>query len=83
MSDPSWPPPVPLLGHARLRKPVEEFYRLSVAFVGLGRMGSGIARNIQASGFRLTVYNRTTEKMKPLSKQVLQLRALPESRCGW
>lgn len=38
---------------------------LSVACVGLGRMGSGIARNIQSSGFRLTVYNRTIEKMKP------------------
>jgi 3-hydroxyisobutyrate dehydrogenase-like beta-hydroxyacid dehydrogenase len=39
---------------------------LSVACVGLGRMGSGIARNIQNAGFRLTVFNRTTEKMKPL-----------------
>jgi 3-hydroxyisobutyrate dehydrogenase-like beta-hydroxyacid dehydrogenase len=39
---------------------------LSVACVGLGRMGSGIARNIQNAGFGLTVYNRTTEKMKPL-----------------
>jgi 3-hydroxyisobutyrate dehydrogenase-like beta-hydroxyacid dehydrogenase len=29
-------------------------------------MGSGIARNIQNAGFGLTVYNRTTEKMKPL-----------------
>lgn len=38
---------------------------LSVACVGLGRMGSGIARNIQNAGFRLTVYNRTAEKMKP------------------
>jgi 3-hydroxyisobutyrate dehydrogenase-like beta-hydroxyacid dehydrogenase len=39
---------------------------LSVACVGLGRMGSGFARNIQNAGFRLTVFNRTTEKMKPL-----------------
>ena len=38
---------------------------LSVACLGLGRMGSGIARNIQNAGFRLTVYNRTTEKMQP------------------
>jgi 3-hydroxyisobutyrate dehydrogenase-like beta-hydroxyacid dehydrogenase len=29
-------------------------------------MGSGIARNIQNAGFGLTVFNRTTEKMKPL-----------------
>jgi 3-hydroxyisobutyrate dehydrogenase-like beta-hydroxyacid dehydrogenase len=28
-------------------------------------MGSGIARNILNAGFLLTVFNRTTEKMKP------------------
>lgn len=39
---------------------------LSVACIGLGRMGSGIARNIRNAGFELTVYNRTGEKMKPL-----------------
>jgi 3-hydroxyisobutyrate dehydrogenase-like beta-hydroxyacid dehydrogenase len=38
----------------------------SVACIGLGRMGSGIARNVQNAGFGLTVYNRTAEKMKPL-----------------
>jgi 3-hydroxyisobutyrate dehydrogenase-like beta-hydroxyacid dehydrogenase len=39
---------------------------LSVACIGLGRMGAGITRNIQAAGCRLTVYNRTPEKMQPL-----------------
>jgi 3-hydroxyisobutyrate dehydrogenase-like beta-hydroxyacid dehydrogenase len=39
---------------------------LSVACIGLGRMGSGIARNIQNAGFRLTIFNRTMEKMRPL-----------------
>jgi 3-hydroxyisobutyrate dehydrogenase-like beta-hydroxyacid dehydrogenase len=38
---------------------------LSVACIGLGRMGSGIAGNIQKKGFPLTVYNRTVEKTKP------------------
>lgn len=38
---------------------------LSVACIGLGRMGSGIAHNIHSAGFRLTVYNRTAEKMQP------------------
>jgi 3-hydroxyisobutyrate dehydrogenase-like beta-hydroxyacid dehydrogenase len=38
---------------------------LSVACVGLGRMGSGIAHNIQRAGFPLTVFNRTAEKGKP------------------
>jgi 3-hydroxyisobutyrate dehydrogenase-like beta-hydroxyacid dehydrogenase len=37
-----------------------------VGFIGLGRMGAGIARNILKAGFELTVYNRTPQKMKPL-----------------
>jgi 3-hydroxyisobutyrate dehydrogenase-like beta-hydroxyacid dehydrogenase len=40
--------------------------KLSVACVGLGRMGTGIARNILNAGFPLAVYNRTAEKMTPL-----------------
>jgi 3-hydroxyisobutyrate dehydrogenase-like beta-hydroxyacid dehydrogenase len=38
---------------------------LSVACIGLGRMGAGIARNIQASGCRFLVYNRSAAKMQP------------------
>ncbi len=38
---------------------------LSIACIGLGRMGAGIAKNVQASGCRLVVYNRTVEKMQP------------------
>lgn len=39
--------------------------KVSVACIGLGRMGSGIAANIQKAGFPLTVYNRSAEKAKP------------------
>jgi len=38
---------------------------LRVAVVGLGKMGAGIARNIQKAGFPLTVYNRTASKTQP------------------
>ena len=38
---------------------------LSVACIGLGRIGGGIARNIQASGCRFTVYNRSPHKTQP------------------
>lgn len=38
----------------------------SVAFVGLGKMGSPMAANIAKAGFELAVYNRTAEKMQPL-----------------
>jgi 3-hydroxyisobutyrate dehydrogenase-like beta-hydroxyacid dehydrogenase len=37
----------------------------TVACIGLGRMGSGIAGNIQKHGFPLTVYNRTSGKSNP------------------
>jgi 3-hydroxyisobutyrate dehydrogenase-like beta-hydroxyacid dehydrogenase len=40
-----------------------------VGFIGLGRMGSAIARNILKGGFELTVHNRTAEKMKPLVEE--------------
>lgn len=33
-----------------------------VTVIGLGRMGAGIATNIQKAGFELTVYNRTLSK---------------------
>jgi 3-hydroxyisobutyrate dehydrogenase-like beta-hydroxyacid dehydrogenase len=36
-----------------------------VGFIGLGRMGAAIARNIMKAGFTLTVYNRTAAKMQP------------------
>jgi len=36
-----------------------------VAFIGLGNMGAGIARNLIRGGVGLTVYNRTESKMKP------------------
>jgi 3-hydroxyisobutyrate dehydrogenase-like beta-hydroxyacid dehydrogenase len=38
---------------------------LSVACLGLGRIGAGIAHNIQVTGCRFIVYNRTPEKMQP------------------
>ncbi len=36
---------------------------MKVACIGLGRMGSGIARNIQRAGYELIVFNRSPEKM--------------------
>jgi 3-hydroxyisobutyrate dehydrogenase-like beta-hydroxyacid dehydrogenase len=38
---------------------------LTIACIGLGRIGAGIASNVQASGCRFVVYNRTPEKMQP------------------
>jgi len=41
----------------------------TVACIGLGRMGAGIAASIQRAGFTLRVYNRTAAKMQPFVKE--------------
>ncbi|MFE6910570.1 NAD(P)-dependent oxidoreductase [Streptomyces erythrochromogenes] len=38
------------------------------AFLGLGRMGAPMARHLLARGHRLTVWNRTPEKTRPLEE---------------
>ena len=35
---------------------------IKVGFIGLGIMGSGMANNLLAKGFELTVWNRTISK---------------------
>ena len=41
----------------------------TVACIGLGRMGAGIASSIQRAGFTLRVYNRTAAKMQPFADE--------------
>ena len=38
---------------------------MDVAFIGLGQMGSGMARNLLAAGHRVTVWNRDCAKAAP------------------
>jgi 3-hydroxyisobutyrate dehydrogenase-like beta-hydroxyacid dehydrogenase len=40
----------------------------SIGIVGLGRMGTAIAKNILKSGFKVVVYNRSEEKTVPLTE---------------
>jgi 3-hydroxyisobutyrate dehydrogenase-like beta-hydroxyacid dehydrogenase len=42
---------------------------MNIGFVGLGRMGSGMAANLLKSGHQLTVYNRTPGKTSALAAQ--------------
>ena len=35
---------------------------MKIAFIGLGKMGSGMARNLIRAGHQLTVYNRSRDK---------------------
>jgi 3-hydroxyisobutyrate dehydrogenase-like beta-hydroxyacid dehydrogenase len=40
---------------------------MDVAFIGLGQMGSGMARNLVAAGHRVTVWNRDRAKAEPFA----------------
>ncbi len=41
---------------------------MDVGLIGLGRMGSGIAKSLLRAGHRVTVYNRTRERAEALRK---------------
>jgi 3-hydroxyisobutyrate dehydrogenase/2-hydroxy-3-oxopropionate reductase len=48
---------------------------LSVGFVGIGRMGLPMARNLLAAGFPLSVFNRTPERCEPLREAGAEVAA--------
>jgi 3-hydroxyisobutyrate dehydrogenase-like beta-hydroxyacid dehydrogenase len=53
-----------------------------VAFIGLGKMGAGMAANILKAGFELAVYNRTQSKMKPLVDEGATGTISPAEACS-
>src|SRR5208282_2386873 len=50
---------------------------MKVGFLGLGRMGSGIAANILKAGHDLAVWNRSREKAEPLVRSGAVLARTP------
>jgi 3-hydroxyisobutyrate dehydrogenase-like beta-hydroxyacid dehydrogenase len=50
---------------------------MDVAFIGLGNMGSGMARNLIKAGHTLTVYNRTRSRAEPLRSLGARIAASP------
>ncbi len=51
--------------------------QLSVALLGLGTMGSGMASNLLKAGFPLAVYNRTAAKAEPFVQQGARVAESP------
>lgn len=51
----------------------------SIAFLGLGTMGSGMARRLLNSGFALTVYNRTASRAEELKAAGAKVAATPRA----
>jgi 3-hydroxyisobutyrate dehydrogenase len=51
----------------------------TIAFLGLGAMGSRMAGNLIAKGFSLTVWNRTPEAAAPLAERGARVAASPRA----
>ncbi len=54
---------------------------MNISFVGLGRMGSGMARNLLRAGHQLTVYNRTRDKAEALASEGARVANSPADAC--
>jgi 3-hydroxyisobutyrate dehydrogenase-like beta-hydroxyacid dehydrogenase len=55
---------------------------MKVGFIGLGNMGAGMAANLLKAGHELTVYNRTSEKTRPLAEQGAWAASDPAEAAG-
>jgi 3-hydroxyisobutyrate dehydrogenase len=53
----------------------------TVTFIGLGRMGSGMAGRLLAAGHRLRVYNRTTSRADSLIDRGASVHSSPREAC--
>jgi 3-hydroxyisobutyrate dehydrogenase-like beta-hydroxyacid dehydrogenase len=54
---------------------------MKIAFVGLGRMGMGMARNLVRVGHSLAVYNRSREKAEALAAGGARVASSPADAC--
>jgi 3-hydroxyisobutyrate dehydrogenase-like beta-hydroxyacid dehydrogenase len=54
---------------------------MRVGFIGLGRMGSGMATNLVQAGHAVTVYNRTRAKAEALAARGAKIADRPADAC--
>jgi len=54
---------------------------MNLAFIGLGRMGAGIARSLLRAGHNLTVYNRSPEKAQALAGEGARVASSAADAC--
>jgi 3-hydroxyisobutyrate dehydrogenase-like beta-hydroxyacid dehydrogenase len=55
---------------------------MNVGFIGLGRMGTGMAANLLHAGHGVTVYNRTAARTRPLVEQGARVATDLRDACG-
>jgi 3-hydroxyisobutyrate dehydrogenase-like beta-hydroxyacid dehydrogenase len=54
---------------------------MKIAFIGLGKMGVGMARNLLRAGHSVTVFNRTREKAEALGGSGARVARSPADSC--
>jgi 3-hydroxyisobutyrate dehydrogenase-like beta-hydroxyacid dehydrogenase len=54
---------------------------MKIGFIGLGRMGMGMARNLLRAGHEVTVYNRTSGKAEALIAEGARVAESPAGAC--
>lgn len=54
---------------------------MKLGFIGLGNMGSGMARNLLRAGHTLVVYNRTRERAEAFGREGAQVADSPAAAC--
>lgn len=52
---------------------------MKIGFVGLGIMGSAMAANLSKAGYQVTVWNRSTDKYKPLADLGAMVAVSPQA----
>jgi 3-hydroxyisobutyrate dehydrogenase-like beta-hydroxyacid dehydrogenase len=57
----------------------KEFAKPNIGFIGMGHMGSHIALRLLASGYSLTVYNRTMDKTQQAASYGAHVAATPRA----
>ena len=55
---------------------------MNIGFIGLGRMGQGMAANLVSAGHTVTVYNRTPGKAEALARQGARQAHSVAEACG-
>src|ERR1700688_2232047 len=54
---------------------------MKIAFIGIGRMGVGMARNLLRAGHTVAVYNRSREKAEALAADGARVANSPADAC--
>jgi 3-hydroxyisobutyrate dehydrogenase-like beta-hydroxyacid dehydrogenase len=54
---------------------------MKIAFIGLGRMGMGMARNLLRAGHDVTAYNRSREKTETIAVDGARVASSPAAAC--